>query len=246
MKCFLWQRSYFYNKAQFATRGWQLRFFTFDPRAISSVPNRTHAESHRIVYPSFNAMEVDDKRLIIKLEHGEKGKRDFYLQAPSKDIFDAVVRKVEKIVEANQGDVDAIESVEDNSFVDNVCESLIEFPACGTNATITLFALLFPLRALLHYTVPDVRVLDIHGNPSSSNKLGVRANAFLAIFSCLAWLVVGSYAMVASLEKLADLMDIPAAVVGVTVSAAGTSLPNYVASRVAAEKGFGVSFRVPE
>lgn len=45
--------------------------------------------------------------------------------------------------------------------------------------------------------------------------------------------------MVASLESLAELMDIPDAVIGFTVSAAGTSLPNYVASKVAAENGFG-------
>lgn len=36
-----------------------------------------------------------------------------------------------------------------------------------------------------------------------------------------------------------DLMNIPTAVIGFTVSAAGTSLPNYVASKVAAQKGFG-------
>lgn len=46
------------------------------------------------------------------------------------------------------------------------------------------------------------------------------------------------YSMSANLLQL-DLLDIPDAVIGVTVSAAGTSLPNYVASKVAAEKGFG-------
>jgi Ca2+/Na+ antiporter len=45
--------------------------------------------------------------------------------------------------------------------------------------------------------------------------------------------------MVSSLEALAELLDIPDAVIGFTVSAAGTSLPNYVASKVAAENGFG-------
>lgn len=49
--------------------------------------------------------------------------------------------------------------------------------------------------------------------------------------------------MVASLEALADILNISNAVVGVTVSAAGTSLPNYVGSKVAAEKGFGVRCR---
>lgn len=48
-----------------------------------------------------------------------------------------------------------------------------------------------------------------------------------------------SYAMVASLEALAELLDIPDAVIGFTVSAAGTSLPNYIASKVAASEGFG-------
>jgi Ca2+/Na+ antiporter len=45
--------------------------------------------------------------------------------------------------------------------------------------------------------------------------------------------------MVASLENLAKEMGISNAVMGVTLSAAGTSLPAYVASRIAAEKGFG-------
>jgi Ca2+/Na+ antiporter len=45
--------------------------------------------------------------------------------------------------------------------------------------------------------------------------------------------------MVASLENLAKEMGISNAVMGVTLSAAGTSLPAYIASRIAAEKGFG-------
>ena len=204
-----------------------------------SVPNRSHAETHRIVYPPFHLMEVDEKRKIVRMIHGEKGKRDFYFLAPSQDILNEVVLRMEKIIEANDRDAGVVQ-YEDESFLDNVCESLIEFPACGTNLTITLFSFLFPLRALMHYTVPDVRVVDIHGNPASKNNLSIVGNAFLAVFMCLVWLVVGSYAMVASLETLADLLDIPPAVVGVTVSAVGTSLPNYVASRVAAEKGFGV------
>ncbi|KAL9184774.1 hypothetical protein ACHAXT_012744 [Thalassiosira profunda] len=45
--------------------------------------------------------------------------------------------------------------------------------------------------------------------------------------------------MVASLESLAALVGLPDEIMGVTVSAAGTSLPAYIASRIAAEKGFG-------
>lgn len=92
----------------------------------------------------------------------------------------------------------------------------------------------------MHWTIPDVRRLDQAGNPVSS-----LSTAFAASVSCLVWLIVGSYAMVASLERLADLLDIPDAVVGATVSAAGTSLPNYVASSVAARNGFGVCTALP-
>jgi Ca2+/Na+ antiporter len=45
--------------------------------------------------------------------------------------------------------------------------------------------------------------------------------------------------MVTSLEHLAEQIGISDAIMGVTLSAAGTSLPAYIASRIAAEKGFG-------
>lgn len=138
---------------------------------------------------------------------------------------------------------------------------LIEFPIDGSNMEIAMWCFLSPLRYLMHYTVPDVRQLDRNGDQTSS--IGV---AYSATFMCLVWLIMGSYAMVASLEALAELLDIPDTLIGVTVSAAGTvydskrcqyarmltnllrylispfsgtSLPNYVASKVAAENGFG-------
>ena len=45
--------------------------------------------------------------------------------------------------------------------------------------------------------------------------------------------------MVSSLENLAEQIGISIAIMGVTLSAAGTSLPAYIASRIAAERGFG-------
>jgi hypothetical protein len=50
----------------------------------------------------------------------------------------------------------------------------------------------------MHYTIPDVRVLDHHGLPTAT-----LAKASMSAFMCLLWLIVGSYAMVASLEALA-------------------------------------------
>ena len=95
-------------------------------------------------------------------------------------------------------------------------EDLIEFPIDGSNLEVVFWVLLFPLRLLMHFTLPDVRSLDEKGEPTASV-----GKAFLATLMCLVWLIFGSYSMVASLEALAALMDIPDAVIGFTVSAAG-------------------------
>jgi Ca2+/Na+ antiporter len=98
-------------------------------------------------------------------------------------------------------------------------EDLIVFPNDGSNMEVVFWILLFPLRLLMHFTLPDVRSLDERGQPTATIT-----KAFLATFMCLVWLVFGSYTMVASLEALAALMDIPDAVIGFTVSAAGEIL----------------------
>jgi hypothetical protein len=65
------------------------------PEQICSVPDRGDAEQHRMKYPRFKAIEIDEKRLIIKIINPLEGKQDFTLMAPSKPIFDKVVDKME-------------------------------------------------------------------------------------------------------------------------------------------------------
>jgi Ca2+/Na+ antiporter len=162
-----------------------------------------------------------------------------FLLAPSKEIFDAVASKCISIIdvwEAEQKGVAPADIVPDDQIDFDDEATLIAFPVGGSPLEILFHVLLFPIKLLMHLTIPDVRHLDAEGSPK-----GGLGTAALAITMCLVWLIVGSYAMVASLEDLAELMDIPDAIIGVTVSAAGTSLPNYVASKVAAQQGFGVS-----
>lgn len=165
--------------------------------------------------------------------------------APTLEILFAVVGKIEQIVESRQkgGDSDIRPSSrpEGDKLSEDTANhlDLMEFPAGGSNQEVIFFILLFPFRFLIYHTIPDVQAMDAHGNPTAS-----RFKAFLSVLSCLIWLVIGSYTMVASLEGLAALMQVPDAVVGVTVSAAGTSLPNYIASRAAAQSGFGVSLHL--
>jgi Ca2+/Na+ antiporter len=226
----------------FGSNAWQLRWFTISPDSITSVPDRGDPDEHRMRYPRFKAIEVDENRLIINIVNPVEGKRDYTLMAPSRPIFDKVIEKFETYMQQNctirVGDLKSDDT--DEKFVDmdfdgaDDYEELIEFPVDGSNLQVFFWIVLFPLRVLMHLTLPDVRSLDENGEPTAT--IG---KALLASFMCLVWLVMGSYTMVASLEALAALMDIPDAVIGFTVSAAGTSLPNYVASKVAAEKGFG-------
>ena len=137
--------------------------------------------------------------------------------APSKTIFEKAVHQFQVYMQEhiNDEDDDEFEKFGDaDHHVD-----LIEFPSNGSMVEKFFWIFLSPLRIAMHYTLPDVRQLSESGDPMISVRM-----AYLSTFMCLVWLVVGSYAMVASLEKLADLLDIPDAVVGVTVSAAGTLL----------------------
>lgn len=76
MSLFLWQRSYFYNKSKFATKGWNLRWFTFKAASVSSVPDRANFHNHRIVYPHFKEIDVDEDRLIIRIINPDPMKRN--------------------------------------------------------------------------------------------------------------------------------------------------------------------------
>ena len=210
----MWQKSHFYSKARYGVHGWHLRWFTLDAKRMYSVPNRIHFEKHKIRYPVFEKIDVDPKRQLIRVINPVDGARDFVFLCPSLDIFEQVANKMGEIIglvledtENAEDAVSAETSPEDFGY-DEHMESLIQFPADGGNAEIIFFVLLFPFRFLMHYTVPDVCTLDENGIPQ-----GTLANAWIAIIMCLVWLIIGSYAMVASLEALATLMAIPDAVV---------------------------------
>ncbi|KAL7487163.1 hypothetical protein ACHAW6_012759 [Cyclotella cf. meneghiniana] len=245
--CFLWQRSIFYSKAYFGTHAFHLRWFTITPRRIFSSLDRQQPTKHQIIYPLFDEIHVDVNKLIINIVHPIKGKRDFTLMAPSKAIFDAVLHAFQVYIETNQDlrsqsvlefeELDEMDPAISSKTRDNDADehvTLIERPANANVVETILWASLLPLRYAMHYTLPDVRHLDRHGDPTKS--VGY---AYMSTTMCLVWLIIGSYTMVASLENLAEVMGISNAVMGVTLSAAGTSLPAYIASRIAAEKGFG-------
>lgn len=147
--------------------------------------------------------------------------------APSKKIYLAVLEKLEGFMRyhttlRSNSIVDDVNAADDDDAdvegVDNADAhmSLVEFPVDAGIFELCMWVFLFPIRFIMHWTLPDVRHMDSDGDFTPSIN-----TAFFSTFMCLVWLVIGSYAMVASLEGLAELMDIPDAVIGFTVSAAG-------------------------
>jgi Ca2+/Na+ antiporter len=113
-------------------------------------------------------------------------------------------------------------------------DDLIRLPRDSSRVGLVVWFILYPLRLIMHHTIPDVG--KRRGRLSSRHR---HRRACASTASCLIWLCVSSYVMVTSLENLAETLDMPDAVMGATVSAAGTSYPAYVASIMAASDGMG-------
>jgi Ca2+/Na+ antiporter len=116
-------------------------------------------------------------------------------------------------------------------------DDLIRMPPEGASKfELGMYLALYPLRWIIHHTIPDAAE-----RRRRRRRRGYSSHmyAYLSVASCLVWLGACSYVMVTSLESLAVLLGMPDSVMGATMSAAGTSYPAYVASRMAAEDGMG-------
>lgn len=147
--------------------------------------------------PKFTEIFVDEKRLLINIPNPHEGQSDFTLMAPSKLIFEKVVAWFDKyMTTAKKTTLDvstvAEESYDSDEYFDDADnhEDLIDFPSDGSDVQIVLWFLLYPLRFVMHYTLPDVRQLDSHGEMKiAANKRVL--HAFGSTFMCLVWLIIG-------------------------------------------------------
>jgi len=239
IECFLWKRLYISRREDMLANSWYLLWFSFEHDNIFSVPHRINSLHCLHRYPKFDAIEVDTRRLIMKLIFSQSIQKQYYLMAPSQDIFNEVVKKCEELMKIwyklsnDEATYIKTKEIAPDTFVD-IIPSLIDFPNKGSFLTLILFIILYPLHLLMYLTVPDLRLIT----RKDDSKCSVFV-AILVILPCLLWLIVGSYVLVVSLEALAKKLSVPNAIIGATVSAAGTSLPNYVASTVAAREGRG-------
>ena len=122
---------------------------------------------------------------------------------------------------------DTADLVGDDDGGDEV--SLTAWPENGSVLDKAIHVALFPGKAALQLTIRNVRTLD---HPTGRD-------ASIAAIQCVLWLAGLSFCMCSACETLGDVMGLSDAVIGITFSAVGTSLPNLFASMTAARQGWG-------
>jgi len=89
------------------------------------------------------------------------------------------------------------------------------------------YILVFPIVLVLVFTIPDVR------------RPGWGRLCYLAFIIAIAWIGGFSYLMVSWAEIIGNTIGIPPVIMGLTVLAAGTSVPDLLSSVIVARRGQG-------
>ena len=156
-----------------------------------------------------------------------------FMRAPNGAVFDAALERLTAAADAACQVVPlrrrASVFIDGHAPTDEMEPSLVEWPEDATCLGVALHVALLPIKWLLHATITDVRT-----DPGLAKD-----QAPAACLECVAWLVVLSLAMVWCCETLGALLGLPDSVVGLTLSAIGTSLPNLFASISVARRGLG-------
>jgi len=106
----------------------------------------------------------------------------------------------------------------------------IDVPENSTWSSLFVYALTYPTCAALYVTMPDIQRPKNHGNVKVLIASFALSLLWLFLFSCclLDWTIVVS-----------NTVGIPAPVAGVTLLAAGTSVPDLLSSYIVAKHGEG-------
>lgn len=90
------------------------------------------------------------------------------------------------------------------------------------------WVLMLPVKVLMFFSIPDCR------------RPGIWTKLYAATFiMSIVWIAAASYLMVWMITIAADALDIPDTVAGLTIIAAGTSVPDCLASVFVARDGYG-------
>eukprot|EP00566_Odontella_aurita_P005048 CAMPEP_0113533902 /NCGR_PEP_ID=MMETSP0015_2-20120614/4871_1 /TAXON_ID=2838 /ORGANISM="Odontella" /LENGTH=622 /DNA_ID=CAMNT_0000433023 /DNA_START=356 /DNA_END=2221 /DNA_ORIENTATION=+ /assembly_acc=CAM_ASM_000160 len=110
--------------------------------------------------------------------------------------------------------------------LEGIFESLKPPEKCGVLAC-AKYILVLPLVIALAFTVPDVR------------RPGWHKFCYVAFVMSIVWIGVFSYFMVTWAEIIGNTIGIPPVIMGITLLAAGTSVPDLLSSVIVARMGEG-------
>ncbi|KAJ8600037.1 hypothetical protein CTAYLR_001904 [Chrysophaeum taylorii] len=238
--CFLFRANRFYSRAKFSAHAWELRWCVIDLVSRELHTYRAREDVGQVEFFLENSgarryrlrglATVDEKRSLLELElspiqgtdDDEPVQHLAHFLAPCRKVHDALVRRSDEIDPPTQSK----RTLDDEHRAE---ASLIEWPRNGSCPAVATHLLLFPLKLALHATILDVR----------SKTEPNRVDAFFACAQCVVWLALLSLGMCACCETIGAIVGLSDAVIGITFSAIGTSLPNLVSSMVVARRGLG-------
>lgn len=244
---------------------WQLKWITIDEHGLHYCRNRARPDVGVRFLDIFHATRIeilDDEQLIFRILFDTSGGRskgatrkrvDF--QAPNDNVFDAVLQRLnDKIalysrMSAEARDSlsvtaqEALQRLKRSLAVQFDDDSLLKAPPplpSSSSSSLTLRLLrkwsllwhnvLYPLKLVLFYTTIDLR---------QAKYRGMTKFAVLSLLLSLLWLFVFSYFMTISSQMLAAYLGLSSSVMGLTVSAIGSSFPNLLSSVAASRQGMG-------
>lgn len=194
-----------------------LHIFVTNLLSFSLTLTRLHALDVFLA-PSESVLDIVVKKMLqIKMQPKETLENEFKIHMSAKYCISQ-----EPITDA---------MITADSFRAELNPPLTAWPNNGSIITRSLHVVLFPFKVLIHFTIPDVRCVPMSkGGPSLQT-------AVFSILISISWLIPWTYVMVLALETLGHAWHINDAIMGLTASAAGTAIPNYIASHVAATQG---------
>lgn len=239
---------------------WGLRYFTIDALGLYSTKypddDKTGPHVEIIDLTDAAAVTVTDKsKLLFQVEFksptttadddGAPGvgaalltqKQPLQFRAPSEEILTLMIGKVEELV-ARYSELNDMQKEMEISTAREVLWKEVAHGEEGFHGHTLLtppkgryalywFYLCYPLRFMFHYTLSDVN------QPKNRGKFA------WVIAGCGIWLAALSYIMILCCDYLGDWIGASPIVMGLTLSAVGTSFPNLWSSMVVARQGLG-------
>jgi len=262
--CYLFKANKYYVCSRASTHSWELRWLQVSPGEVQLFRRRDDVDKKPFWTPAgpsqyaLRAVAVADaSRHVLALdlapiytvaagrEPEALGSFDdeslsepvatrAFMLAPNGAVFEAALERLTESVDAACQVVPLRRQTSvfvdgQHAPTDEEEPSLVAWPEDATYVGRAVHVALLPIKWLLHVTICDVR--------TDAGLAKDRAPG--ACLACVGWLVVLMLAMVLCCETLGALLGLPDSVVGLTLSAVGTSLPNLFASISVAKRGLG-------